>query len=65
VRSSFFGRLVSATVIVVATPASVPAHAGPFTNVFVFGESLSDTGNLKILSPSDDSPLSAGPCIDG
>jgi outer membrane lipase/esterase len=65
VRSSFFGRLVSATVIVVATPASVPAHAGPFTNVFVFGESLSDTGNLKILSPSDDSPLSAGPYIDG
>ena len=64
-RSSLFGRLLSATAIVAATLASVPAHAGPFTNMFVFGDSLSDTGNLKILSPSDYPGPDAGPYYDG
>ena len=64
-RSSFFGRLFSASVIVAATLTSVPAHAGPFNNMFVFGDSLSDTGNLKILSPSDYPPPASGPYFDG
>jgi phospholipase/lecithinase/hemolysin len=64
-HSSLFGRLLSVTVIVAAALASLPAHAGPFTNLFVFGDSLSDTGNLKILSPSDYPPPSSGPYYDG
>jgi phospholipase/lecithinase/hemolysin len=41
---------VSAGALVVATIASVPAHAGPYSSLFVFGDSLSDSGNLYIAS---------------
>ena len=64
-RSSLFARLFSASVMVATTLASVPAHAGPFSNLFVFGDSLSDTGNLKILSPSDYPAPSSGPYFNG
>ncbi len=43
-RSSF-GKLISAGAIALATLASLPAHAGPFSALYVFGDSLSDTGN--------------------
>ena len=46
IRSSFFGRLVLATGLVAATLASLPAHAGPFTSMFVFGDSLSSQFEL-------------------
>lgn len=64
-RQSFFGRLLTATVILAAALASAPALAGPFSSMFVFGDSLSDTGNLKILSPADYPPPSSGPYYDG
>ncbi|MFN7121523.1 MAG: SGNH/GDSL hydrolase family protein [Hydrogenophaga sp.] len=30
--------------------ASMAAHAGPFTGIFIFGDSLSDTGNVSIAT---------------
>lgn len=30
--------------------AALAANAGPFTNIFVFGDSLSDTGNVSIVT---------------
>lgn len=62
---SFFSRLFSATALVAAALASVPAQAGPFSAMFVFGDSLSDTGNLKILSPGDYPAPAAGPYFNG
>ena len=32
--------------------ATVPAQAGPYSSLTVFGDSLSDVGNIKIASPS-------------
>jgi outer membrane lipase/esterase len=43
-RSSF-RRLVTAGALALATLASLPAHAGPFGALYVFGDSLSDDGN--------------------
>jgi outer membrane lipase/esterase len=42
---SFFRRLVSASAIATAALACLPAQAGPFSSLFVFGDSLSDDGN--------------------
>jgi outer membrane lipase/esterase len=39
-----------------ATLASVPAVAGPYTSMFVFGDSLSDTGNLAIATGGTQPP---------
>ena len=38
-------RLLSAGALALATLASLPAQAGPFSGLFVFGDSLSDNGN--------------------
>ena len=62
---SFFSRLFLAGALVAATLASVPAQAGRFSSMFVFGDSLSDTGNLKIASPGDYPPPAAGPYFNG
>lgn len=43
-----FGRLLSAGAIALAALTSLPAHAGPFGALFVFGDSLSDNGNNAI-----------------
>ena len=43
-RSSF-SRLLCAGALALAALASLPAHAGPFGALYVFGDSLSDDGN--------------------
>lgn len=40
-----FNRLLSAGALALATLTSLPAHAGPFSALYVFGDSLSDDGN--------------------
>lgn len=47
-RSSF-SRLLTAGAIALATLASLPAHAGPFSALYVFGDSLSDNGNNALV----------------
>lgn len=43
-----FGRLLAA--LVLTTGASLAAHAQSFSNLFIFGDSLSDTGNIFTLT---------------
>src|SRR6266581_1659324 len=40
------------TICLVAATAGLPiaAHAGNFTDMFIFGDSLSDTGNLQVMT---------------
>jgi outer membrane lipase/esterase len=57
---SFFSRIVSAGALVVATIASVPAHAGPYSSLFVFGDSLSDSGNNYLAGAYDPSQVIMG-----
>lgn len=40
--------------------ASVSAHAGPFSGIYIFGDSLSDTGNLSLVIAAQ----IANPAID-
>lgn len=47
-RSSF-SRLLTAGAFALATLASLPAQAGPFSALYVFGDSLSDNGNNAAL----------------
>ena len=47
---SNFRRLASLLGTAAVLAASLPAHAGPYTQMVVFGDSLSDTGNLSILT---------------
>jgi len=58
-RSSF-SRLLAAGAIALVTLASLPAHAGPFSALYVFGDSLSDNGNNAALLG-----ISAGQVITG
>jgi outer membrane lipase/esterase len=53
---SFFSKLFSATAIAVVTFATVPAQAGAFSGMFVFGDSLSDTGNVYVASGGTQPP---------
>jgi outer membrane lipase/esterase len=48
-----FRRLVTAGAIALATLASLPAHAGPFGALYVFGDSLSDDGNNALAIGSN------------
>ena len=41
-----FARWFSAAGVALALTVSTAAHAGPYTNMYVFGDSLSDNGNL-------------------
>ena len=41
-----FRRLISSAVLVAAILTAIPAQALPFTDLFIFGDSLSDTGNV-------------------
>ncbi|MEO6032485.1 MAG: hypothetical protein ABIP61_11385, partial [Burkholderiaceae bacterium] len=43
-RSRFSG-LLAAGALALATFVSMPAQAGPYSGLFVFGDSLSDSGN--------------------
>lgn len=44
-RHSSFGRLLSVSAFVIAAASGMPAQAAPFSGMFVFGDSLSDSGN--------------------
>ena len=57
---SFVSRLFSATALVVATFASAPAQAGPFGGFFVFGDSLSDSGNNFLAGLYDPTQVITG-----
>ena len=63
-QRSLFNKLFAATAIVAATLASVPAQAGPFSSMFVFGDSLSDTGNLFVAT-SGAQPPAGQPYFNG
>ena len=57
---TFFRRLLSASALVVATVASLPAQAGPFSSLFVFGDSLSDNGNNALAGLYDPTQVVTG-----
>jgi outer membrane lipase/esterase len=50
-RSSFLNRIVPAFTLVVAL-TSLPAAASPYTSMVVFGDSLSDSGNVALVPPA-------------
>ena len=64
-NTSFFRSALSAGAFVVAALTSVPAQAGTFSNMFVFGDSLSDTHNLFIATGGALPDLKQGPYFDG
>ena len=43
-------RFVGTLALGLVTLVSLPATAGPFTGLYIFGDSLSDTGNLSIAT---------------
>lgn len=53
-RARFVQRLAAVALALAALPSA--AHAGPITSLVVFGDSLSDTGNILALTSS---PLAA------
>lgn len=46
-------RLGALFTVAAAALGSVPAQAGPYSSLTVFGDSLSDVGNIKILAPAN------------
>ncbi|MES2089231.1 MAG: SGNH/GDSL hydrolase family protein [Pseudomonadota bacterium] len=58
-------RLFSATALVITALSSLPAQAGLYSGLVVFGDSLSDTGNLQILTGGARPELSQGPYFGG
>lgn len=67
--STPFRRLLGALAFALAGAASLPAHAGPYTSMYVFGDSLSDTGNLNVATggaqPAPGQPYFNGRFSDG
>lgn len=66
----FFKRVLGTASVVLGTLAALPAQAGPYSSMYVFGDSLSDVGNLQILSGgafprSVDGPYDGGRFSDG
>lgn len=59
-----FKRLMGAATLLTATLAALPALAGPYTSMVVFGDSLSDTGNLS-LATGGAAPGNAQPYFNG
>lgn len=47
---SRFRRVLGLVVLLLFVATAPRAHASPFTNVFFFGDSLSDTGNLHLAT---------------
>jgi phospholipase/lecithinase/hemolysin len=50
------------TVVSLLLLASATASATPITNIFVFGDSLSDSGAFKVLSPANCPPAPYSGC---
>ncbi len=68
--SGLFKRFLGAAAVVVTTLAAMPAHAGPYTGLYIFGDSLSDTGNLNLATGGAfpnraDGPYDGGRYSDG
>ena len=49
-KSLFFGRIAPALTLIVAL-TSLPAAASTYTSLVVFGDSLSDSGNVALVPP--------------
>lgn len=60
-----FRRWLSAGLVAAAGAFSASAHAGPFSDLVIFGDSLSDTGNVFILTGGATPSQSAGPYDGG
>jgi outer membrane lipase/esterase len=68
--SGLFKRLLGAAALVATTFTALPAVAGPYTGLYIFGDSLSDTANLNILTGGAfpnraDGPYAGGRFSDG
>lgn len=55
-----FNRLLCAGAFVAATLVAATAHAGPFSNLVVFGDSLSDNGNNFLAGLYDPAQVVSG-----
>ena len=55
-----FNRLLCAGAVAAAAFAGAPAHAGPFSNLVVFGDSLSDNGNNFLAGLYDPAQVITG-----
>ena len=52
-KHAFFGRALPAFTLAAAVLTSLPAAAGPYNSLVVFGDSLSDSGNAAALGAYD------------
>lgn len=59
-KHSFFGRALPAVAIVALSLASVPAWAGIYSSMVVFGDSLSDSGNDAFLGAINPAQVISG-----
>lgn len=64
-KTTIFRRWLSAVFFAVAGLLSAPSHAGPFSDLVIFGDSLSDTGNVFIVTGGTIPSQSAGPYDGG
>lgn len=60
-KSASFRHIVAVTAMAGAVLATAPAHAGPFSDLFIFGDSLSDTGNIATVFTVNGLPFSPPP----
>lgn len=62
-------RLIGTALVGAAALATLPAAAGPYSSLTVFGDSLSDTGNIFIATggaqPPSNQPYFNGRFSDG
>jgi outer membrane lipase/esterase len=62
---NFRKLLGSLTLAVTALGAALPVAAAPYTSITIFGDSLSDTGNLYLATGGAQPPASGGPYYNG
>ena len=58
-------RFVRVALLSISVLITSVAHAGPYSNLYIFGDSLSDTGNLAHASGGALPPLPAGSGFNG
>ncbi len=63
--ASLFKRILGVAAMAVGAFGALPAHAGPYTSMYVFGDSLSDTGTLQILTNGANPNPADGPYFGG
>jgi outer membrane lipase/esterase len=59
-KSTQITRLLSATVLAVSAIFATPSQASPFSSLVVFGDSLSDSGNVASLGRYDPTQIISG-----